>query len=275
MDLALAWEDGNKADRELNAKMGWDFNWQQVFGADMGLFPPFDTEILETLQDGSLRIRNADGLIERVHPGVASIPSEEDYLLKDRAAFETLYKPRMQYCPERIDLQQLRRIREEDFPDLPMGLRMGSILGDIRNMVSVLGMSYLLYDEDAELFPEIVDTYAQMQYHCVEEILKSGISFDFAHYWEDICFNGGPLLSPDQFHELCFKHYKRRNDLCRQYGIDLISLDCDGVTQKLQRTWFESGVNILFPIEVGTWGDQFARARETFGREMLGSRRRG
>ena len=35
-------------------------------------------------------------------------------------------------------------------------------------------------------------------------------------------------------------------------------------------TWFESGVNVMFPIEIGTWGDQFEPARRKFGEGMLG-----
>ena len=103
-----------------------------------------------------------------------------------------------------------------------------------------------------------------------QKVLETGAKFDFAHYWEDICFNNGPLLSPEMFEELCAKHYKRRNELCHKYGIKLISLDCDGVTEKLLPTWFNSGVNIMFPIEIGTWGDQFEPARKKFGKEMRG-----
>ena len=67
-----------------------------------------------------------------------------------------------------------------------MGRSIGSVLGDIRNMTSVVGMSYLIYDEDEELFADIVDTYAEMQYKCVEAVLETGAKFDYAHFWEDI-----------------------------------------------------------------------------------------
>ena len=109
-----------------------------------------------------------------------------------------------------------------------------------------------------------------MQYRCVDRILSMGVKFDFGHYWEDICFNNGPLLSPELFRELCFRHYERRNGLCHKHGIDIISLDCDGVTDKLLPTWVESGVNVMFPIEIGTWGDQFEPARKKFGQKVLG-----
>ena len=260
-ELAESVADGNEADKELDRIIGWDFDWCRTVGPRNGLFPSFEYKVLETLPDGTQRIQNELGLIERVKPGVASIPSEDDYVLKDREAFETLYKPKMLYAPERIDVEPM---------DVPVGLALGSVLGDIRNMVSVVGMSYLIYDEDEELFADIVDTYAEMQYQCVKAVLETGAKFDFAHYWEDICFKNGPLLSPDIFEELCAKHYRKRNDLCRQYGIDIISLDCDGVTEKLLPTWFENGVNTMFPIEVGVWGDQFEAARNRFGRGMLG-----
>lgn len=262
--------DGSEKDAELDKIIGWDFNWYRTVSANNHLLPPFEYKELQVFPDGSRIVQNFDGIIERIKPGTASIPAEEDYLLKDRKAFEELYLPKMQFSPERIDLEYFRNFNKSRPKDVPVGLHLGSVLGNIRNMTSVLGMSYLLYDEDETLFADIVDTYAEMQYQCAKAILETGAKFDFAHYWEDICFKNGPLLSPDTFNELCAKHYKKRNDLCRKYGIDIISLDCDGVTEKLLPTWFENGVNTMFPIEIGVWGDQFEPARKKFGKGMLG-----
>lgn len=114
-------------------------------------------------------------------------------------------------------------------------------------------------------YADIVDTYAKMQYKCLE----TGAKFDFAHYCEDICFKNGPLISPDVFKALCAKHYKKCNDLCRRYGIDIISLYCDGVTEQLLHIRYKNGVNTIFPLEVGVWGYRFAPARERYGKGML------
>ena len=262
--------DGSAADHELDKIIGWDCGWNSIVGTKSKLFPPFEQKTLEILPDGSHRVITSKGVIERIKPGIVSIPSEDDYLLKDREAFETLYKPKMQFLPERIDLDYWKNFNDTRPQDIPVGLHLGSILGEIRNMVSVTGLSYLMYDEDEDLLADIVDTYAEMQYKCAEKVLETGAKFDFAHYWEDICFKNGPLLSPAIFEELCAKHYKKRNELCHRFGIDLISLDCDGVTWALQSTWMENGVNVLFPIEVGVWGDQFAAARELFGTRQRG-----
>ena len=269
-DLVNGWGDGNEQDAELDKLIGWDFNWYRTYSGSNSLFPAFEVKVLEVLADGSKRIQNSSGLIERVKPGLSSIPSEDDYQLKDREAFETLYLPKMQFSLDRIDVEFFRNFNETRRWDVPVGIKMGSILGDIRDMVSVAGMSYLLYDEDENLFADIIDTYAEMQYQCIKAVLETGAKFDFAHYWEDICFKSGPLISPTVFDELCAKHYKKRNDLCKEYGIDIISLDCDGVTEKILPTWFDNGVNTMFTIEVGVWGDQFAPARAKFGKEMLG-----
>lgn len=269
-DIAHSVSDGNEADRELDRLIGWDFNWYTTVSGTTGLMPRFEVKELEVLPDGTRKIQNGNGIIEKIKPGITSIPSEDDYLLKDRDAFETLYKPKMQYSPDRIDFDFFKNFNETRPSDIPVGIRIGSVLGEIRDMTSVLGLSYLMYDEDEELLSDIIDTYADMQYRCLEEILKTGAKFDFAHYWEDICFKNGPLISPDMFDELCGKHYKRNTELLHSYGIDIISLDCDGVTEKLLPTWFENGVNTMFPIEIGVWGDQFENARNKFGNGMLG-----
>ena len=263
--------DGSAADRELDKIIGWDCGWNSIIAVNNRLYPKFESKVIEVLPDGSQRVITKNGVIERIKPGIVSIPSEDDYLLKDREAFETLFKPKMQFSPDRVNVDAvIERFNEIHACGIPVGVNVGSVMGEIRDITTVMGMSYLMYDEDEELFAEIVDTYAEMQYKCAEAVLSLGLPFDYAHYWEDICFKSGPLLSPALFDELCAKHYKKRNELCHKHGIDIISLDCDGVTEALIPTWIENGVNVLFPIEVGVWGDQFEAARKKHGERLLG-----
>ena len=195
--------DNSPEQRELDKIIGWDCNWYNTVGTNNGLSPRFKREVLETLPDGSQRVLTANGVIERIKPGIVSIPSEDDYLLKDREAFETLFKPKMEFSPERVNVEFFKKFNETRETEYPIGLHVGSVMGHIRDMTTVMGMSYLIYDEDEELFADIVDTYAEMQYNCVEAVL-------------------------------------------------------------------ETGVNVLFPIEIGTWGDQFEPARKKYGKEILG-----
>ena len=65
-------------------------------------------------------------------------------------------------------------------------------------------------------------------------------------------------------------HYRRITDLLRRHGITIVSLDCDGWIDALVPIWLENGVNVMFPIEVGTWNASIAPWREKYGREVRG-----
>ncbi|MDD4544186.1 MAG: hypothetical protein PHY13_10495 [Clostridia bacterium] len=261
--------DGNVADYRLNEKLGWDFNWHTTRRGAASLRPFFKPEVLEELPDGSRKVLTGWGVIEIEKPGVVSISGECDYTLKDRKAYEELYKPRLQFAEERVNPEYFNN-NDWDKIDAPIGLEIGSVAGDVRNMLTVMGMSYMIYD-DYELLDEIVSDYAELQYQVAKYTLEvSKFKFDFAHYWEDICYKNGPLFSPNVLEDLCAKHYKKRNDLVKSYGIDIVSLDCDGCIDQMIPIWLENGVNTMFPIEVGVWDASIAPWREKYGRELRG-----
>ena len=147
--------DASAAQRELDKIIGWDCNWHNLVGAKNGLLPMFESKLLEVLPDGSHRVQTGKGVIEKIKPGIASIPSEDDYLLKDREAFETMFKPKMQFSPARVNLDYFRTFNDTRPKDVPVGLMLGSVLGQVRDMTTVIGLSYLSYDEDEELFADI------------------------------------------------------------------------------------------------------------------------
>ena len=163
----------------LDEVFGWDFEWPNCYktNTNMKLLPPFDYKVLEELPDGSLKVQTEIGTIEKIKPGVVSIPECVDYLLKDREAFEKYYLPKMMYDKTRIDYEAYYNYNAGAYGEInaPLALWMGSIMGDIRNMVTLEGLSYIMYDEDETLLADIIDAYAEMQYQCIEEVfLKNG-----------------------------------------------------------------------------------------------------
>jgi uroporphyrinogen decarboxylase len=153
--------------------------------------------------------------------------------------------------------------------DYMYGLHCGSLFGNIRNIIGVEGSSYI-YCDDEELYTELIDTNAELCYQTVKYTLETGAKFDFAHFWEDICFKNGPLVIPSVFEEKVGPHYKRITDLLSEYGIDIVSLDCDGLIDALVPIWLDNGVNTMFPIEVGTWDASIAPWREEYGKKIRG-----
>lgn len=78
------------------------------------------------------------------------------------------------------------------------------------------------------------------------------------------------MISPDVFREFVGPWYKKITDLTSSYGIEIVSVDCDGMIDSLIPIWLENGVNTMFPIEVGTWNASIAPWREKYGKQLRG-----
>ncbi len=256
----------------VNRQLGWDQDFgNAVSFSNMGLFPGFTPEVVKQFPDGSVYLRNGDGVTELHKPDTVSIPAEIEHLLKDRESWEKHYLHRVAFSMDRfVSNPGLMAIVEDPERDFHLGLHAGSIYGTVRNWIGVVGASYMMAD-DPGLLREIVDTFADMQYRCVEYTLDNVTDkFDAASMWEDICFNNGPLIHPDLFREWCAPHYARLSRLFLKHGIDIIYLDCDGCIDKLVPIWVDNGVNTMFPIEVGTWNGSYATFRKMCGKTVRG-----
>lgn len=261
--------DNSEADRAFMKRLGFDFNWNSCYGGNVGLYPAFDRKILEQKADGGQVIRDEQGLIVLVKPGVVSIPAEIGTTLTDRDVWEKEYLPRLQWEAERIDTSLFESLKDDSQRQLPVGLHCGSLMGYMRNLLGVEELSYL-YVDDPELYEEIANTLAGLCYQSVKAILETGAKFDYAHFWEDICYKNGPLVSPDGFRQIIGPHYRKITNLLKEHGVDIVSVDCDGWIDILLPIWLENGVNTMFPIEVGTWKASIAPWREKYGKDLRG-----
>ncbi len=281
-DEARNWSDIHPVDELIGNKLGFDFGWGNNFCPYGDLYPRFETKILQEHPDGSQTVIDDSGVVVIVKPGVVSIPTEVDHLLKDRASWEEHYLPRLQYTPDRVFKSSLyvdgKQVKfdeggldflKDNSREQPRGLHCGSMFGVIRNWLGLEGVSYLHLD-DEQLYDEIIDTVGNLCYECVRETLKTGAIFDYAIFWEDICFKSGPLVIPRVFEAKVGPYYKRITDLLNEYGIDIVSLDCDGCIDALVPIWLKNGVNTMFPIEVGTWNASIAPWRQKYGKELKG-----
>jgi len=266
-------DDGSVNDLLVAEKLGFDFNYHNTFSDLSGfgaLWPPFEEKRIKEYHDGSYECLNYYGVIELRKPGVTSICKEIAHTLVDRVSWEEHYLPRLQFSEDRYDKNLCTKLAEEsDTRSYPLGIYCKSLYGEIRNWMGIEGISYLPVD-DEDLYDEIITTVGELAFRVVKRGLDSSIKFDFGHFWEDICFNNGPLINPRVFKEKVGPYYRRITDLLNSYSINIVSLDCDGVIDLLIPIWLENGVNTMFPIEVGTWGANIAPWREKFGRELRG-----
>ncbi len=266
---ARGWRDGNAFDVSIGRKLGFDFNWYSCFDWKSSLYPAFEPKVRRGLPGGGREVMNEDGVVVLQKEGAGAIPAEIDHLLKDRPSWEAHYRSRLQWSPERVDWDALDALPAPEGRDRPLGLYCGSLLGRIRDITGIVGLSYLLVD-DPELVDEIIEVNAALCYQGVKAILDRYDRFDFAHFWEDICYKAGPLVNPRFFAEKIGPHYRRITELTTAHHIHIVSLDCDGKIDKLIPTWMANGVNTMFPIEVGTWNASIAPWRAQYGKALRG-----
>ena len=278
---AKGWKPGNEMDAALNVRLGFDTTWVLMLNTNMYLDPPLEKLVLEERPDGSLLIRNQDGVTTIEKPGLYSIPMEIDHIFKGRKEWEETYKPRLQWNTDRLNnatvyldapglvFEPEGRLALERERQTIFGIWAGSMLGIVRNWVGLMELSRMMVRKDP-LLDEILETLGEMLFQGVKACLELTAQFDFIHFWEDIAFRSGPLVNPRFFAEKIAPHYRRINDLALLHGIDLASVDSDGKIDALVPIWLESGVNVMFPIEVGAWGGSYQPWREQYGRQVRG-----
>lgn len=256
-------------DSIVGYKLGFDYSWDATIETSFYPIPSFGHKIIDEQADGFIVVQNGSGQITRGKPGINSPFSPVGTLLKGRKEWEELYLPRLQPTNLRYDEPLIRSTDYAGIADRPVILHLGSLYGSIRDMLGIVELSYLQVDDEA-LYAEVIETMGNLCYASARAILEMGVRPDSGHYWEDICFKNGPLVDPAIFRKYVAPQYRRISDLLAAYGVDIISLDCDGCIDQLVPIWLEAGVNTMFPIEVGTWGGSLAPWRARYGRALRG-----
>jgi hypothetical protein len=228
------------------------------------LLPAFPEEVFEETEEYRV-FRQFDGVIVKQWKHQSSIPHSIDYTFRSARDWPD-YKRRLQPDPRRLP-KDLDKILEQmhDY-DEPVRMRVGSLMGVIRNWMGVERFC-VVQMEDQELLSEIVDTIANLACWEMDHVLPK-LKIDLAWAWEDISSRSGPFISPRVFKKCVVPGYQKISAKLRQYGVDLFGVDCDGILDPLIPGFLEGGVNILYPIEVGTWKADVIQLRRRFGREL-------
>jgi uroporphyrinogen decarboxylase len=268
-DTLTVWEKyGFPKQVDTDEFFGMDPQWIGC-GVNARLCPEFPEEVYEDKGETEI-VRQADGVVVERGKFLGSIPRHLQHTLCDRDTWEMLYKPRLRpESPDRLPKDFNGKVAEwtRENRDYPLFLNVGSLYGVPRNWLGLERVSELVYDDPA-LFEEMVDTLAEISVAVIEQVCGAGVRPEAAHFWEDMCYKSGPLLSPKMFKDILVPRYKRITETLLKYGVDIVFVDSDGKIDALAPLWLEGGVNTMFPLEVGTWKADPYSFRERFGKEM-------
>lgn len=212
-------------------------------------------------------LRNRDGLLAEVPiDGHASIPHFIESPIRTPGDWYAMKAERFDRAhPERKpDVEALLQEHPND-REYPLGVDCGSMIGRVRDVLTVEGLAYATFDEPA-MVEDMVETSCVLIEDFLDAVLPS-VHFDFASGWEDICYNAGPLVSIDFFRDVVVPRYRRIKDKLLAFGIDVWWIDCDGDLRPLIPHFLEGGVNTFFPWEVNGSGHP-GEALDRWGSEI-------
>ncbi|MDH3251446.1 MAG: uroporphyrinogen decarboxylase family protein [Ignavibacteria bacterium] len=229
-----------------------------------GLFPPFERKVIH--QDGDRRtILDEEGNLCEVIAGHSSIPRYIQYGLRTRDDWERLKRERLDPDTEGRFSNPSLVVKEARETGKPVFFNAGSLYGWLRNWMGLEGLSIALMTEKAWV-EEMMDHLTELTLTLIERASVQ-LSGDLAWWWEDMCYNRGPLISPRLFREMMVPRYRLITGALRKYGIDINVVDCDGRIHELVPGWLDAGINCMFPLEAAHT-DVF-RLREDFGNRVL------
>lgn len=230
----------------------------------IGLFPFFENKVLETHKDYKL-VQTHEGNICRIPITGESIPQYEKYLLETREDWEKLKSERLNYKDEKRIGDIQATIEKSKATGLPIRFDAGSLYGWLRNWMGVENVSIAMMTE-RDWIEEMMDHFVDMTLYLMDKTLPN-VQIDLAWWWEDMCFNKGPLISPKLFQELMVPRYKKITSQLKKFNVDVNLLDCDGCIYELVPGWLEAGINCMFPLEAAHTSPH--KLREMYGRDLL------
>jgi len=262
------YKEGLDPKANIHELLGTKPHWAWI-GAHLDLLPWFPEEVLKETDEYRIK-RGGDGVVQQEWKNKSCIPHYVDFTLKTAADWPE-YKKRLQPDPARINPKLDEWIDNAAKSGLPIAIGSSSLMGWLRNWMGVEGMSYLMY-EDRDCYSNMVMTIADLTCWSFDQILPRakarGVVPDMAFGWEDICGKSGPLVSPNIFKECVAPGYLKIRNKLEEHGVKLNGIDSDGDVALLLKPWLDAGVNVQFPIEVGTWHADGMAYRKKYGKEL-------
>lgn len=241
---------------------GWDCG--ESLPIRSGFWPTLPERILQEKEGRALMDDGMGGTYIRTTE-TSSPPHYLRHPLKNRKDWEKLKPFFDPDSPGRFPLNWDEVAKSYESRDYPLGISVGSLYGWLRNFMGVNGLSIAFY-KDPDWISEAMDTLTNLWIATIRRALRS-VQVDFATWWEDMCYNRGPLLSVRHFEEFMVPRYKKVTDVLKEHRVKINILDCDGDITQLVPGWLRAGINCMFPVEARH--TDIYNLREEFGRHVL------
>ena len=143
----------------------------------------------------------------------------------------------------------------------------------LRSLIGPLELLYAFYD-----MPEVIHDCMKAWFDLADAVItrhQQYVTIDEIYFGEDICYNHGPLISPEMMREFLMPHYSQLISNLRKRQIDksrhlFVQIDTDGYCPPVIPLYREIGMDVMSPFEVAAGNDLLALAKEYPGLAMFG-----
>jgi len=243
------------------------FDRYEDVGIESDILPVFKEHVIEDAEDYVIKT-DWRGVQVKLSKSSRSIPYFYGFPVRDRATFREFAKKldpsSAARYPSAWDLR-VNRLRDRDFAVYLGIARTIGFFGPIREWVGPEALMYMLYDDPA-LVHEMMEFYADFIIRLTTPLLED-VMPDCIHFFEDMAYRGGSLISPAHFREFMMPPYRRVLEHFRAHGVPFFVVDTDGKVNELIPLFIELGMHGMYPFEVQSGMDIIA-VRKSYGRDF-------
>lgn len=189
------------------------------------------------------------------------MPEYVSHPVKDMSTWEEDCKWRLDSnTPERyIDIEErMENTRQDARQGMIISQR---VVGGYMYLRSLIGPEEVLYKfhDEPELVHDCMETWLNLADAVVAKH-QEHVTLDELFLGEDICYNHGPLISPDMIRKFLFPYYQQLINNIRTRQIDqsrhlYFQIDTDGFVNPVIPLYKEIGMDVMSPFEVASGCD--------------------
>jgi uroporphyrinogen decarboxylase len=264
-DTLKIWDERGQIKIEENLDDHFNFDmstsWSFNLVADLDFKPVVVEETDETILT-----RDGNGALLRRHKLHASTPEHVDFMVKERAQWEELIKPKLTTDHRRINFEGYRKAKEHAHSKGRFFCWSGVNVFEL--MHPVCGHEYMLMGMalDPDWVKDMVNTYAELTVN-LQEILfeKEGLP-DGIWYYEDMGYKLSPFMSFDMYKDIIMPGHKRTISYNKSKNLPVIMHSC-GFVEPLLPGMIEAGIDCLQVIEIKAGMDPI-RIQKNYGDKL-------
>jgi uroporphyrinogen decarboxylase len=213
------------------------------------VYPPFERQIVNEELD-TITYIDEFGITKKERKDGLSMPAFIDYPVKNEKDFSTI-SSRFDFKDSgRLEIGWREIVREYKKRDqiialggLPFGL-----FGGLRYLMGLERLCLSLYDNPA-FISNVISFLTDFWINLFSVVLRQ-VEVDMIWFWEDMCYNRGPLISPEHFRMFILPSLIRLTSFFSDFGIKILVVDTDGDCSKIIPLLIEGGINTILPFEV-------------------------